>query len=127
MGSSNWNTSSAPVGYAVTVGTVNQMACPSNPSRGGLIFYNDSATASVSVCPCTQNTIASGTPPNPAFAQPPVVGSVIGPMMGVAVINGPGSVTLGPGQSYIIDTLNCGGGWNCIANAPGGALTVMEF
>lgn len=127
MGSSNPNTSGAPVGYAVTVGTANQMACPPNPSRGGIIFYNNSGSIAIAVCPATMNTIPSGTPPNPAFANPPSAGSVIGPAMGVAVINGPGSVTLAPGQNYIIDTLNCGGGWNCIANAPGGSLSVMEF
>lgn len=120
-------TSTAPVGGAVTVGTTNQAACPPNPSRGGLMFYNDSASTAIAVCPATQWVIASGTAPFGANASTIPVAGYTPPALGVAVINGAGSITLATGQNIIIDNLNCGGAWNGIASAPGGALTVLEF
>ena len=96
-------TSALPGGYGVTVGTVNQAGCPPNPSRGGLWFYNNSATASIAVCPATLSMIASGATPFGANANTIPPGVVSPPAMGVAVVNGPGSITLTPGQAQIID------------------------
>lgn len=120
-------TISAPNGYAVTVGTVNQLGVPANSSRGGLIFYNNSATAIISLCPSSLAVIPSGAPPaNPG--QTFGFTGVGSPSLGVPVQNGPGSITLAPGgASFIMDNLNCGGAWNAISSVAGGALTVLEF
>jgi hypothetical protein len=126
--STNPSTASLPNGIAVTVGTANQLAIPYNGGRGGLILYNNSASAVIAVCPASLTSIAQGTAPaspgQSSFAQ----GTTTGPTLGVAVINGPGSITLQPGgQAFIIDNLNCAGAWNAIASANGAALTVLEF
>ena len=47
-------TASLPNGYGVALGIVNQLAVPANPTRTGLLFYNDSALASVAFCPAAQ-------------------------------------------------------------------------
>lgn len=120
-------TTGLPVGGAVTVGTANQLACPPNPTRGGLWFYNNSATAVIAVCPAAQWSIASGTAPATANAGTTPSGAVTALTTGVAAINGPGSITLSPGQAQIIDNLNSGGAWNGIASIPGAALTILEF
>lgn len=122
----NPTTNPLPAGYAVTVGIVNQLALPYNPSRGGLTFYNDSATAVIAVCPSTQFAIASGAAPAPANASSTPAGSVGGAQTGVAVISGAGSVTLSPGQAFIIDNMQCTCAWNAISSIAGGALTVLE-
>lgn len=119
-------TATLPNGYAVTVGTANQLGVPANGTRGGLIFYNNSATGTVSVCPASLVAIPQGTAPaipgqNAGFTG---VGS---PTTGVAGTNAAGSVTLQPGGVFTIDNLNCGGAFNAIASANGSALTVLEF
>lgn len=119
-------TASLPNGYAVTLGTANQLAVPSNPSRGGLMFYNNSAAASVSFCPATLTTVPSGTAPAIAGQTSNFVG-VAAPAQGVAGTNAPGSITLTPGGVFTIDNLNCGGAWNGNSSVAGGALTVLEF
>lgn len=121
---------SGPVSYAVTVGTANQLACPPNPTRNGLSFYNNSSSATITVCPATQFTIASGTTPAVAGANTIVSGSVSGPIQGVPVQNGPGSITLtAGGGTFNVDTNsgNIAGAWNGISSVAGGALTVLEF
>ena len=119
-------TATLPNGYAVTVGTANQLGVPANGSRGGLLFYNNSASASISFCPASLTTVPSGT--TPAIAgQTSNFAGVTGPSQGIAVINGPGSITLQPGGVFTIDNLNCGGAWNAISSIAGGALTVLEF
>lgn len=122
----NPTTNALPAGYAVTLGTVNQLALPANPTRGGLIFYNDSAAAVIAVIPSTVYVIASGTAPALPNANTTAAGLVGGAIQGVAAINGPGSITLAPGQSFIIDTLQCSCAWNGISSQAGGALTVLE-
>lgn len=119
-------TASLPNGYATTVGTANQLGVPSNPSRGGLMFYNNSSVAVIAVCPASLTTVPSGTAPAIAGQTGNFTG-VTGPVQGVAAINGPGSVTLLPGGVFTIDNLNCGGAWNAISSIAGGALTTLEF
>ena len=41
-------------------------------------------------------------------------------------INGAGSITMQPGDKFIIDTLQCTGAWNGIAGGSGGILTILE-
>jgi hypothetical protein len=122
----NPTTNPLPAGYAVTLGTVNQLALPYNGTRGGLVFYNDSSTAVIAICPSTQFTIAQGTAPIGANSTTTPAGVVSGATLGVAVINGPGSITLSPGQAFIIDNMQCTCAWNGIASASGAALTVLE-
>ena len=120
------NTASLPSGYAVTVGTVAQFALPYNPTRNGLIFYNNSASALITVAPSSQYLVASGATPATAGQTSTPSGTVTGPIQGLPVTNGPGCVTLSPGQAFIIDNLNCSSAWNAISNTAGGALTVLE-
>lgn len=120
------NLTIGPTGGAVTVGTANQLACPPNPGRAGLIFYNNSASAVISICPASQWTIASGTPPAQNNAALPA-GAVSATATGVAGTNAPGSITLPPGTPFVIDTLSVGSAWNGVSTVPGGALTVLEF
>ena len=102
-----------PSAFGTTVGLTSGPAIPANPSRGGLVFYNPSASVTVAICPSVLN---SGT-----------LGVYTGPSAGVAVINGAGSVTLNPGDKFIIDNLSCTAPYNAIASGPGGLLTVWEF
>lgn len=121
-------TAKLPNGYAVTVGTANQLAVPPNPTRGGLWFINNSAAAIISVCPSTIVTVASGTAPlGPNPADGTAISGVSAPAPGVAGQNAAGSITLPPGGVQIIDNQNCAGAWNCISNVSSGALTVLEF
>lgn len=120
-------TISAPNGYAVSVGTAVQLGVPANSSRGGLILYNNSATAVISLCPASLVTVASGSAPA-GVGQTSGFSGVTGPSQGVPATNAPGSITLAPGGgSFIIDTLNCAGAWNAISTLAGGSLTVLEF
>jgi hypothetical protein len=120
-------TTVSPNGWAVTVGTANQLAIGPNSSRSGLIFFNNSSSATIAVCPSSQNIIAQGTAPAAAGATTSVPGSFTGPVQGVAAISGAGSINLTPGQAQIIDNLNCTAAWNAIASANGAALTILEF
>ena len=122
----NPTTNPLPAGYAVTLGVVNQLALPYNATRGGLTFYNDSSSAVIAICPSTQFTIAQGATPAQANSTTTPPGVVSGAALGVAVINGPGSITLAPGQAFIIDNMQCTCAWNGIATANGAALTVLE-
>lgn len=101
-----------PIGWGTTVGLVSGPVLPSNPERRGIIFHNPSATVSVAICPALLN---SG-----------VLGVYTGIVVGVAVINGAGSITLQPGDKFIIDNLACSIGWNGIASGTGGVLTILE-
>lgn len=106
-------TNPLPIGYGTTVGTVSGPALPANPSRGGLIFYNPSATVTIAVCPAIVNLAA--------------LGAYTGNAVGVAVINGAGSLTLAPGDKFIVDNLLATSAFNGIAQTTGGVLTVWEF
>lgn len=105
-------TNPLPTGYGTTVGIVSGPALPANPTRGGLIFYNPSLTVTIAVCPSMVNQATLGV--------------YTGLATGVAVINGAGSITLNPGDKFIVDNLNCGGAFNAIASGAGGVLTVWE-
>lgn len=123
---SSSNTGASPLGGAVTVGTVAQLAVPPNPSRTAMWLFNNSAAAIISVCPAQQYTVASGTAAAAAGANSVAAGAVGAIQQGVPVQNGAGSITIQPGTSVLIDTMNVGGAWNGISSAPGGALTVLE-
>lgn len=125
--SSSSNGSPSPVGGAVTVGTQVQLCVPPNPGRAGLWLWNNSAAGTISLCPSTQWSIAQGTAPAPAFANTLPAGAVTPITQGVPGTNAPGSVTLSPNQSVLIDTENMAGAWNGIASVNGAALTVLEF
>lgn len=117
-------TNTLPVGWAVTVGQTNQLVLGANPTRTGLVFICAGLVA-VAICPATVAAIASGTAPatlalnsgGPVGLQAP----------GVAAINGAGSITMQPGDKFIIDNLACSCAWNGIAAGAGGALTVLEM
>jgi hypothetical protein len=110
-------TNSLPIGWGTTVGLTSQPVLPANPTRTGLIFIN-SGTVAVAICPANVNIGALGVyPPVPAGGAPPV---------GVAVINGAGSITMQPGDKFIFDNLPCGCGWNGIGAQPGAVLTILE-
>ena len=47
-------------------------------------------------------------------------------MPSIAVINGAGSITMQPGDKFIIDTLACTCAWNGIASGAGAVLTILE-
>ena len=106
------STAALPGGYGTTVGIVSGPVLPANPSRGGLIFVNPSAFVAIAICPglvsLGQNGVYTG------FST------------GIAVINGAGSITLQPGDKFIIDNLACTSAWNGVASGPGGILTILE-
>ena len=120
------NTSPSPAGGAVTVGTAVQAGVPPNGGRNALWLWNNSAAATISLCPATQWSIAQGAAPFPAFAATTPTGTVTGPVQGVPGTNAPGSITIAPGQSVLLDTINIAGAWNAIASANCAALTVLE-
>jgi len=106
-------TTANPVGWGTTVSTTSGLVLPANPSRTGLIFYNSSTGVAIAVCPAVVNVGSFGVYP--------------GFQLGVAVINGAGSITLQPGDKFIIDNLSCSSAWNGIASAAGGTLTFLDF
>jgi hypothetical protein len=106
------NTAAFPVSYGTTVGTTSGLVLPANPARVGLMFANPSASVAVAICPAMVNQGTNGV--------------YTGLATGTAVINGAGSITLAPGDKFIIDTFNCTSAWNGIAGGAGGVLTVLE-
>lgn len=102
-----------PVGWGTTVGVTSGPVLPANPTRNGLIFINPSASVAVAVCPAMVNQGTLGVYAN-------------APSLGVAAINGQGSVTIQPGDKFIIDNLNCTGAFNGIASGASGILTIWE-
>ena len=101
-----------PAGWGTTVGTTPQVAIPANPGRQAIIFVNASSGINIAFCPAVVNVGALGV--YAGFAT------------GVPVINGPGSVTMAPGDKFIIDTLNVTSAFNCVASGAGGVLTMFE-
>lgn len=126
VSASSANTSWSPVGGAVTVGTVAQAAIPPNPGRNGLWLWNNSTSGTVTLCPATQWTIGQGAAPYTAFANTSPSGTVTGPAAGTPVTNGAGSITIAPGSSVLIDSMNLAGAWNAIASTNTVSLTVLE-
>jgi hypothetical protein len=106
-------TQANPNGYGTTVGQVSGPAIPGNPTRAGLMFINPSATIAVAICP--------------AIVNQGVLGVFTGLAAGVAQINGPGSITLNPGDKFILDNLSATTAWNAIAGGAGGILTAFEW
>lgn len=105
-----------PTGWAITVGTSSQLALPANPTRGGLIWVNQGSVA-VAICPNVLNVVSAGA----------VTGQVIPQVTGgVAAIGGAGSITMQPGDKFIIDNMPCGCQWNAIAASGTGVLTAFE-
>lgn len=106
-------TSQLPLGFGTTVGTTSGPVLPANTSNNGLMFVNNSASATIAICPAQVNL--------------GLLGVYTGFAVGIAVINGPGSVTMAPGDKFIIDNLPATGAWNGISSLAGGALTILVF
>lgn len=125
----NPTTNPLPLGIAVNVGLTNQLVMPPVQTAGGIIFHNPSSTVAIAICPATQIVIAAGTlaaQANVTTLPNPTAG-VGAPAQGVAVINGAGSVTLQPGDKFIVDNLSATSAWNGIAGAAGGVLTILVY
>jgi len=104
-----------PVTWGTPVGTTSGPVLPSNPSRTGLIFVNASVSQAIAIIPAVANiALLQGQ-----YPSAPVTPSV-------AVINGAGSVTMQPGDKFIIDNLNCTCAWNGIASGTGAVLSMLE-
>ena len=102
---------SLPFVFAVTVGTGSAQAVAANSNRARIEFYNSSDTAKIAVCP----VLALRTIPTTL----------------TCTVNGAGSITLLPYQSYRIDSVGQGGhvstAWNAIASGAGSPLTIFEW
>lgn len=105
------NTAALPVGYGTTLGTTSSPALPANPGRNALMFVNAGSTL-IAIAP--------------AFVNAGVNGVYTGLAQATAVIGGAGSITMAPGDKFIIDTFNCTNAWVGISAAAGGVLTVLE-
>jgi hypothetical protein len=99
-----------PYTYPVTVGTGSAQAIGVNAARKRIEFYNSSDTAKIAVCPTISRT-----------ATPTIT----------CTVNGPGSITLLPYQSYRVDGVGgvpqVNSAWNAIASAGASALTIFEW
>jgi hypothetical protein len=99
-----------PFTYPVSVGTSSAQAIGVNSSRRRIEFYNSSDTAKIAVCPTISRT-----------ATPTIT----------CTVNGPGSITLLPYQSYRVDGVGgapkVDSAWNAIASAGASALTIFEW
>lgn len=108
--SANAQSPALPYTYPVTVGTGSAQAIGSNNARRRIEFYNSSDTAKIAVCPTISRT-----------ATPTIT----------CAVNGAGSITLLPYQSYRVDGV--GGNpmvntaWNAIASAGSSPLTIFEW
>ena len=80
-----------PYTYPVTVGTLSAQAIGVNPTRRRIEFVNSSDTAKIAVCPTFARTLT------------PTI---------VCTVNGAGSITLLPYQSYRVDGVG-GNGMEC--------------
>jgi len=107
------NGATLPVAWGTPVGLTSGLVLPANPSRTALVFRNVSTTAAIAIIPATANI---------ALTQ----GAYVGATVGQAVINGAGSITMQPGDLFILDSLQCTTAWNGIASAAGGNLTILE-
>lgn len=99
-----------PFTYPVTVGTSSAQAIAVNPARKRIEFYNSSDTAKIAVCPTISRT-----------STPTIT----------CTVNGPGSITLLPYQSYRVDGVGqipkVDSAWNAIASAGASPLTIFEW
>jgi hypothetical protein len=103
-------TPAMPYTYPVTVGTSSALAVSVNQTRARIEFVNNSDTAKIAVCPTISRT-----------ATPTIV----------CTVNGAGSITLLPYQSYRVDGVGqwprVNSAWNAIASAGGSSLTIFEW
>jgi len=107
-----------PYTYPLTIGTSSVTILPANPARKKVIFHNPNDTAKIAVCPVGPNRTAQSSQ-----------------ALIVAVINGPGCITILPYDRLNLDNgaaatnppLSNGSAWVGIASAPGSALTVWEW
>jgi hypothetical protein len=113
MISSSNSTNASPLGWGTTVGQTSGPVFPGVSTASGVIFYNPSSSVSVAICTAQTNI--------------GVLGVYAGFANGVAAINGAGSITIAPGDKFIIDNLLCTTAWNGIASGSGGVLTILTF
>jgi hypothetical protein len=103
-------TPAMPYTYPVSVGTSSTLVVGVNQQRARIEFVNNSDTAKIAVCPTISRT-----------ATPTIT----------CTVNGPGSITLLPYQSYRVDGVgqwpHVDTAWNAIASAPGSPLSVFEW
>jgi hypothetical protein len=107
-----------PYTYPLTIGTSSVSILPADPARKKLIFHNPNDQAKVAVCPVGPNRLANSSQ-----------------ALIVAVINGPGCITILPYDRLNLDNgaaasnppLSNGSAWVGIASAPGSALTIWEW
>jgi hypothetical protein len=99
-----------PYTHPAVVGTSSALAIAANQMRARIEFYNSSDTAKIAVCPTISRT-----------AVPTIT----------CAVNGAGSITLLPYQSYRVDSVGQSGhvqsAWNAIASAGGSSLTIFEW
>jgi P2-related tail formation protein len=109
-GAAHAQTPALPYTFPVTVGVASALAIGVNSARKRIEFYNASDTAKIAVCPTVSRTLT------------PII---------VCTVNGAGSITLLPYQSYRVDGVGgnpqVNGAWNAIASAPSSPLTVFEW
>ena len=79
-----------------------------------LVFVNTSVSGAIAIIPASAN-IALLQGQYPGIITP-----------AIAVINGAGSLTMQPGDKFIIDTIVCTCAWNGIASGTGSVLTILE-
>ena len=103
-----------PISYGTPVGLVSGPVLGSNPSRNALVFVNSSVSGAIAIITASAN-IALLQGQYPGIITP-----------SIAVINGAGSITMQPGDKFIIDTLACTCAWNGIASGAGAVLTILE-
>ena len=103
-------TPALPYTYAPTVGTGSAQVMAANPARRRIEFYNPNATALVAVCPTISRANSTAI---------------------TCTVNGSGSITLLPYQSYRIDGVGgipqVNSAWNAVASSGGSALTIFEW
>ena len=85
---------------AVTVTNASAQCIASSQIRGGIIFHNPSATASIAICPTS---------------------------FGAAALNTAGSITIGPLGTITLDTLRSLDAFNAISSVASSPLTIWEF
>lgn len=99
-------TPALPYVYPVAVGAASAQAIGANPARRRIEFYNPNDAIKIAVCPQVSRA-------NSALIT--------------CAVNGAGSVTLLPYQSYRLDGVNNGlvnSAWNAIGS---GNLTIFEW
>jgi hypothetical protein len=99
-----------PFTYPVAVGTGSVQAIGVNATRRRIEFFNASDSSKIAVCPTISRKDSTAI---------------------ICTVNGAGSITLLPYQSYRVDGVGgnpqVNSAWNAIASAPGSSLTIFEF